>query len=255
MIFDVVIVSHEFDFNKLKFIIKNIDINLPDAEEIHLILSERERYLDNDIIEKLTNKKIFYHIETEVLKIDKDKIKHRRNWIYQMMLKFFQNVTKNDNYLIIEADTVILKKLEFFQGEKTIFYLGMNQYHEPNFNFMNKVFNLNREYNHSFISELMMYNKKIIRDILYKSKCNSIQDFLNLVYNNVDNNSYPADYEIYGNFCYKYYKDKYIIQKLNSKSVGRYGNWTDEEIEEFINTNKQYDTVSFHTYKAGIEKN
>jgi len=37
-----------------------------------------------------------------------------------MMLKFFQNVTKNDNYLILESDSAVLKKLPFFKKMYTI---------------------------------------------------------------------------------------------------------------------------------------
>jgi len=83
-----------------------------------------------------------------------------------MLLKMFQNVTKNDNFLIIESDCLILQNINFFVDDKTIFYLTRNQNHEPYFNFSKKIMNLDRSFLHSFISEFMMYEKKKINHML-----------------------------------------------------------------------------------------
>ena len=119
--YDIVIVSHEKDFNNIKFIVEYAHKNLR-FDSIHLILSDREVYNDMDLLNTLTDKPIFQHNENDVLKIDKSCIKlNRPNWIYQMLLKMFQNVTNNDNFLIIESDCIILKDINFFEDEKTIY--------------------------------------------------------------------------------------------------------------------------------------
>jgi hypothetical protein len=247
--YDIVIVSHEIDFYKIKFVIEKIEKNLKNFEEIHLILSEREEYLDKEIIEKLTSKPIFYHKESEILKIDKNKIKYRPNWIYQMLLKFFQNVTKNDNFLAMESDAVINKPLEFFNEDKTIFYLGNDQHHKPYFNFSEKLIGVGREYDYSFISDIIMYDKKILKEILIKSGCNDSNEFLSLIYNIIDSENYPAENELYGNYCYKYHRDDFEMRKFNNVYSGRHHHWSDEEIRYFIDSNPNADVVSFATYK------
>lgn len=93
--YDIVIVAHEKDFNNLKFIVEYADKNL-ESDEIHIIISERKEYLEYDILKEKTSRIVSIHKESDILKIDKSKIKYRPNWIYQMLLKFFQNVTKND---------------------------------------------------------------------------------------------------------------------------------------------------------------
>lgn len=258
--YDIVIVSHEKDFNNIKFIVEYAHKNLR-FDSIHLILSDREVYNDMDLLKTLTDKPIFQHNENDVLKIDKSCIKHTRpNWIYQMLLKMFQNVTNNDNFLIIESDCIILKDINFFEDEKTIFYLCRDSgEHTPYFNFSNKILGLGREYNHSFISEFMMYDKKIINDLLYKCGCKTVYDFLKLIYNNVDSDCYPADYELYGNFCYKYYKDNFIIKHISYNFFGRGGiplpsgsfslsGYKDHEIVNIIEQSSDKDVVSFHTW-------
>lgn len=246
--YDIVIVAHEKDFNNIKFIIEYTSINL-EFDSIHLILSNREEYKDAELVPTLTNKPIYFHLENDVLSIDKSRIKHRPNWIYQMLLKMFQNVTKNDNFLIIEADCIILNKLTFFNGDKTIFYLGRDHYHEQYYNFNKRLLGIGREFNHSFISEFMMYDKKIIKDLLKKLKCNQIDDFLELVYLYVDDNSYPSDYDLYGNFYYSNYPNNFETKILNFNMFGRHSNyWSNEEIKELIRTNEDKDAISFHCW-------
>jgi hypothetical protein len=153
-----------------------------------------------DFLQSLTKRPVYKHLETDVLKIDKLRLRHRPNWIYQMMLKIFQNVTSNDNFLVIESDCVILKKLEFFNENKTIFYLGRDHYHQPYYTFNQRLLGIGREYDHSFISEFMMYDKKVIKELLNKKNCNSVEDFLEFLYHYVDSDCYPSDYDLYGNY-------------------------------------------------------
>lgn len=246
--YDIVIVAHEKDFNNIKFIVEHASINLK-FDSIHLILSDRQEYKDMDLLSSLSKNPIYCHLESNVLNIDKNKIKHRPNWIYQMLLKMFQNVTKNDNFLVIEADCVILNSLTFFNEDRAIFYLGRDHYHQQYYNFNNKLLGIGREYNHSFISEFMMYDKKIIRELLNKTKCNSINDFLELIYLYVDNNTYPSDYDLYGNFYYSNYPNNFETKILNFHMSGRYSNhWSNDEIKELINTHKDKDAISFHCW-------
>lgn len=250
--FDIVIVSHEKDFNNIKFIVEYSEKNL-DFDSIHLVLSERKPFMDLELLKSITKKPVFVHNESDVLNINKERINYRPNWIYQMCLKMFQNVTENDNFLVIESDCLILKKINFFESDKTIFYLTRDQNHPPYFKF-NNLFGFGREYNFSFISEFIMYDKKIIQDILYKSNCKTPNDFMEIIYNSVSEDCYPADYEFYGNFCIKYYPDKFITKHLNFNFFGRESIvapfWSDNEILNLISMNQDKDTISFHTWGA-----
>jgi len=249
--YDLVIVAHEKDFNNIKIIVEYASKNL-NFDSLHLILSERQEYKDMDLLKKMIKNPIHKHKESDILNINKDRIKFRPNWIYQMLLKMFQNVTLNDNFLIIEADCIILKNIDFFRNDKTLFYLGRDQNTKPYYDFSEKILGIGREYNHSFISEFMMYDKKIIRDMLIKSNCNNIEDFLELIYKHVDGNCFPADYELYGNFCYKYHKEKIEMVKLSFNMFGRDGRnnpiWNETEIRNIIKHNLDKDAISFHLW-------
>jgi hypothetical protein len=246
--YDIIIVSHEKDFNNIKYIVEYCDKNL-EFDSIHLIVSDRTPYEEMELLKTLTKKLVHLHLETNVLKIDKTRIKHRPNWIYQMLLKIFQNVSENDDFLVIESDCVILNKLNFFNEDKTIFYLGRDHYHQPYYNFNQKLLGIGREYNHSFISEFMMYNKKVVKEILNKTNCDTIQDFLELIYLYVDTDCYPSDYDLYGNFYYVNYPNKFETKFLNFNMSGKSNlYWSDNEINELLNTHKDKDAISFHCW-------
>lgn len=246
--YDIVIVSHEKDFNNIKHIVGHCDKNLK-FDSIHLIVSDRVPYKDMGLLETLTKRPIHLHLETSVLTIDKSRLKHRPEWIYQMMLKIFQNVTTNDNFLVIESDCIILKDLKFFNGDRTIFYLGRDHYHQQYYNFNQKLLGIGREYDHSFISEFMMYDKKIVKQLLSKTNCKTVGDFLELIYEYVDSKSYPSDYDLYGNFYYSNYPEKFETKVLNFDMSGKSGNyWSDEEIKQLIQTHSDKDAISFHCW-------
>jgi hypothetical protein len=246
--YDIVIVSHEKDFNNIKHIVEHCDRNL-EFDSIHLIVSDRAPYKDMGVLETLTKKPVYLHLETSVLTIDKSRLKHRPEWIYQMMLKIFQNVTTNDNFLVIESDCVILKDLKFFNENKTIFYLGRDHYHQQYYNFNQKLLGIGREYDHSFISEFMMYDKKVVKELLNKTNCKTVEDFLELIYSYIDFDTYPSDYDLYGNFYYSNYPEKFETKVLNFDMSGRSGNyWSDSEITGLIQTNQDKDAISFHCW-------
>jgi hypothetical protein len=161
----------------------------------------------------------------------------------------FQDVTLNDNFLVIESDCIILNPLEFFNEEKTIFYLGRDHYHQPYYTFNQRLLGIGREYDHSFISEFLMYDKKVIKELLNKTNCNTVEDFLELIYLYVDSESYPSDYDLYGNFYYIHYLDKFETKVLNFDMSGKNSNyWSDEEIKQLIQTHQEKDAISFHCW-------
>ena len=248
--YDLVIVAHEKDFSHIKFIVEHSENNL-DFESIHLILSEREPYQEIQILKKLTQRPIYIHKETDVLKIDRTRLNYRPNWTYQIFLKLFQNVTENDNFLVIEADSVILKPLKFFEDNKTVFYLGRNYPHEPYFTFNKNVLGLEKRFNHSFICEFMMYDKKIIKDMISKTGCDTPDEFMELVYKNISEYCVPADYEMYGNFVYEHHYDKFLTKQVTYELHGRDGRkekFSDNDIKTLIERNKDLESLSFHVW-------
>ena len=76
----------------------------------------------------------------------KKQIKKRLNWYYQQILKinFIINnkICKNNNLVLWDADTVILKKINFFKNNESINYGNIFEYHKPYFLTSEKLLNV-----------------------------------------------------------------------------------------------------------------
>jgi len=246
--YDVVIVSHEKDFNKIKFVVEHADRHLKNFESFYLILMDKP-FNDLDLIKNKTNKPIHLYKENDVIQLDFKRVNYRPTWIYQILLKMFQNVTKNDNFLILESDGVINRDLNFFEDNKTIFYLGRDQPLHPPCFIYNDLLNIKKMYHHSFISEVMMYDKKYIKKLFEHCGCEDSNDFIEkYIYRNMTDNCYPADYELYGNFMYNFYPNEMIFKNYNYSLNGSHSLINDIEIKRIIERNKHCDYISFHTW-------
>tara|TARA_B100000035_G_scaffold311259_1_gene320499 strand:+ start:101 stop:1072 length:972 start_codon:yes stop_codon:yes gene_type:complete len=143
------------DFKK-NFPFKEIEII--DEEEI-LSFNEFEK-----IFEKLS-KNINY----------KDLFKKRLRWYYQQILKisFAVNFTQknNENLIIWDADTIILKKIEFFKNNKSIKYGNFFEFHKAYYISNENILNTLPDYYISFLNQFIAISK-IESDFLIKNFLN-----------------------------------------------------------------------------------
>jgi hypothetical protein len=236
-IYDVLVVVAEKDYNKLDFLIKSLENLIPQPENICIVSP-------TDVVKK--HKKCLYYLDDDVLKIDKSKIDYRPNWIYQQFIKLLQNITPNSNYLVIDSDIFLNKQINVFSNDKPNFFITVNQYHQPYFNFLSH-FGINKLTNVSFISEIMMFNKDKIREFLNFIGHDS-NSFLSKSIELIDKDCYISEFEFYGNMILTKYPNSYNFKNIKTKVFGKQSIWDNDEISNIINMNKDLDIISYHTW-------
>lgn len=101
----------------------------------------------NDIFEKLSVNLDF-----------KDEFKKRLSWYYQQILKLTFIVdfvsSKKENIIIWDADTIILKKINFFDNNYSIKYGTLFEFHKPYYQTNEGIIDKNPDY---FISSLVQF--------------------------------------------------------------------------------------------------
>jgi hypothetical protein len=278
MDYEVVIPAAEKDFNKLNHLLSSLHYLNPQPKKVHIVHNSEVLY----ILRLNDPWKVLYHNEKEVLDLNPTAAKmfRRPQWIYQQFLKLFQNITTTDDYLILDSDLIINRPLDLLDKDgKPKFFLGNDQHHTPYFKYSQDMFGFGREYDYSFISEIMLFKKSMTHRLLgefyislrhssdygfeYDRKYmelffntegreNAIKELYNLTCIGATDNWIPADYEIYGNFIEKFYPDMYTKVKIKTLMKGRYINqpWQDEELEQYIEEMKgtDYDTFTAHTW-------
>lgn len=244
--FDILITTISKDYNKLPFVINSIRRNICGFNDIYCVSP-------NPIPMQYKLEDVVYAHDFD-FNFDCTKLKNvrRRGWYRQQFIKLFQWIT-NDNYLVIDSDVILLKPLSVF-NEKGIpyFFLGNDQNHPSYFEFMRRMFGFGRMYNHSFINEIMFFRREYIIEMVNSIE-KGILDFIDnsiLLINDINHvTSSFSEYETYGNWI-TYNKPKsYDFIKLNVKNIGKTSQFSNIEIEKYIERHKDnYDKLNLHSW-------
>jgi hypothetical protein len=243
--FDILIVVAQKDFNKLPFVLEAIDKNILDINKYHLIspvaIPDEYIWIDSEL-----------HTDDEVIDFDFTRInmEARRGWYRQQFIKLFQTVT-TDNYLVIDADTIINKKLEINPAHPS-FYFGKDQYHLPYFEAMKRIAGIDKVYPHSFITEIMFFKRGILNYMLNTFRIDKYDFFDRCVdaINIINNASGFSEYEFYGNYVMSNWLDFYKCENINVMNTHKKRVWTDDEVSSCVQTysNSNYDLFTMHSW-------
>ena len=241
--FDILIVCHKKDSLKLPLVLESIEHNIVGFENIHII--------SNSTL-NIDHSKVFTHNEKDILEVDFDKIHYRPTWIYQQLLKLLQTVTQ-DWFLVIDADTIVTKKIEPMANGNPKFFFNQNeQEYPPYFNFCKKL-NVKKVCPNTFISEIMMFNRSYIKKLFESNNLDTEDKILNFIYKNVNIYHQLSEYELYGNFIEMNFPDLYEKKFISSWGFGKGSKdenfWNENRIKVMTDVySKDYDLMSFHTY-------
>jgi hypothetical protein len=245
---NVIIPSAPKDYTKLPYVIKNIAANVcPKVENIYIFTPTKLDLKINDL-------NIINILENDVIKYDKYRIKYRPTWQYAMYLKLFQDVTEGNEYLVMDSDHILIKNFNLYDKDnKPYFFLTADQNAQEYFNFSKSVFNIGREYNFSFISEIMLINKNVVENMLTSINCNR-DNFFYKFENYISRQCHLAEYELYGNYVYKNFPDMYSFKNINQKRISyRWHPYETDELESLISqfysqNYENIDSIRIDTY-------
>lgn len=171
-------------------------------------------------------------------------------WYFQQFLKMGFSLTPyaKGKYLIWDADTFPLRKLNFIEDDNIIF-TPKKEYHKPYFDTMNRLLGIEKSVDFSYIAEHMMIEvsimKELISEIQKASICGSIwfEKTINSVEKSQANGF--SEFETYGTFCHLKHPFLYIPKEIITfREAGKiYGRFiTNGEIKKLKD---KYDTASF----------
>lgn len=128
-------------------------------------------------------------------------------WYFQQFLKFaFVNVSNADeHYLIWDADTVLLRPIEFFDSSGRALYTKAKEHHRPYFQTFERLFGTPAAREFSFISQHQVIEKAILRQMLGEIETR-YPDSRNWAWAIMDNlrgegSNLFSEYETYGHYA------------------------------------------------------
>lgn len=129
----------------------------------------------------------------------------RSGWIYQQLLKLSGNVGSHKNFLVIDADHILLKPHVFIDADRRhIFYMS-REYNYPYYENMSRVSGVSREDALSYVAHKMIFNKDLLQQLKAKIEHDNQQYGMHwdeIIVNSLDLSTQSAfsEYETYGHF-------------------------------------------------------
>ena len=238
-------------FNKnLHFINKNLNPSnvyvITDCRNFRYITKKYRNVKlidENKLLDSLNFKRVKHAI-------NRNKFKYKSyGWYFQQFLKIGFALSKyaNEEYLVWDADTVPLNPIELKKNDKYLFFPKW-EHNEPYFSCMDKLFDLPQKANYSFISEHMVFNVKIIKEMIRKIQVHDpYSEWFEICLNAVNPNARSgfSEFETYGTYCLNYYPNIMVPHNLRTfrHCAKIYGiTASQKEIESLSN---DFDTGSF----------
>ena len=151
----------------------------------------------------------------------------RAGWYLQQFLKMAWAYKCDDScYVTIDADTFILNPVSFVSDDNKYQFTPKTEYHQPYFDTLKKLFNnrVKREKNCSFIAENMVFDCKIMREMIAEIEANKKLPghvfFEKILYAINPNDmlwSGFSEFETYGNYMFSKYPEKVMLRPLRTQ--------------------------------------
>ena len=215
MKYDAVIISHPKDYNKIAFCYESLSMLDPYPENVYLVTPDKAK-LDG----------VISISDSESIDASVDQIVFNRpNWIYQQLIKLYQQFTENDIYMCVDSDLIFNRPIKF--SGKTFFMSDRDQHHDPYFNFMKAYFAIENPIDQTFINDFMIFDKNICSIMMPE-----ISTFIKDLNEYLSNDKYLfSEFETYGNFVNQHFTGRYSFKPTKVKTVGKHDVWSNQELK------------------------
>jgi hypothetical protein len=185
----------------------------------------------------------------------------RSGWYFRQFLKMSICLVPDlaEYYLIWDSDTVLLKPLSFFDHSGRILVNPTQRYHRPYFEILEKMLNLARSADYSYISEHLMIRKghmlELIRDIetLYPDEPWPITVLDNIETPMLGQSGF-SEFETYGNYVHQKHGEDYAIRSLSSLRSGAKRAGSLPGSMDLLCFSRKYDYVSFEVWTRPVRR-
>ncbi len=166
----------------------------------------------------------------------------RTGWYLQQFLKMsYAYVCSDEYYLVWDADTIPLKKIQMFDDNSNPYFDIRDEYNRSYFTTIKKLFNgkVKKENPYSYISEYMLIKTNYMRNLITTVEDNQMlkgkyyyEKIMNTICEVDLMHSGFSEFETYGNYVNTYYPEKYSLRKLTALRYGdRYLHYPPTDLE------------------------
>ncbi|MBW5467391.1 hypothetical protein GPJ61_05835 [Brevibacillus formosus] len=245
---DVLIPAIEKDLGTLPYVIDSIRKQVKHPVGRIMVVSPPSKR-----IQALCRRKNCTFInEKRVLPITKKDIHYqtkrtnRSGWLLQQLLKLAGgNLTKQRYYLVIDADTILIRPHVFLVNGKTVFYCR-NWSRPEYFRTYKKLMGTKPTASRSFVAHYMLFDKSKLSRLKSKIEARHKTRWYWAIIKKTNKQSYAgfSEFETYGNFVKAHYPGhQLVISSLNKSLSSKPASLTRKRI---VRLAQKYRSISFH---------
>ena len=255
---EAVIPAAPKDYVKLPYVLPGL-FNTGHIGHIHIITPQPAQLTYRRV---RADKRVSLHADQDVFPFDYSKYTYLPNWLYQQFLKLFQNVTKPGWFVVSDADTILMKKIDFFTDEKhkpqngfprMFTTKGKHKRIQAYDDFNGFLFGEHPRPAVPVLNNIALYHTDVIEGMLQFLEMDRFE-LADKVFSNARPQFYPAEAEMYAAYYVMsayIYPFTYLMHPLANQPTGKYGSekYNEKEVIHILkNAWPEADTVCIHNW-------
>lgn len=222
---DVVIPTVAKDLDILQFVVKGIRKHLKHPIGKIIIVAPAK----GEIIEFAQNNECEFIDEDTVLPVRVSDINYnagglnRSGWLFQQLLKLSgEPVSKNDHYLVVDADYIMTSDRVFEENGKFVFDTS-EEFHKNYFNVYTKMMGYPAESPVSFVTHHMLLSQEYITKFKHYLEDKHKKYWYEVIIELADRSHYSgfSEYETYANFLLKNFPESIKLEYWHNLEIQR----------------------------------
>lgn len=182
---------------------------------------------------------------------------YNHNWVKQQILKLSVDRYVTGNVLIVDAEVLFTVPTQWIHntGVDMYTYDFTMGWLDSNNRFMKELLDLDRQIPDTFITESMIFVTDVLQEIKTTIEVKHgkpwlvVLDELLLIGNERNSNYTISEYELYGNYFYKHYKN--LINSIKKKTLNPADNFVTRVFEETSNFGTKTSWLTFYQQVRG----
>ncbi len=175
-------------------------------------------------------------------------------WYFQQILKLAAaDIVETDCYLVVDSDTVFLKKVSFFNDKGKPFYAPAGEHHKVYFDVFRQVLGFHAVREYSFTAHHLIYNRHIVKEMRnrFQPEAPWYKNVIRYVEPQPPWHSLSQfnEQEMYGHYIKAVYPEEVNIRPLQFSNVNVLPN--EQLIRKLA---KYYHFCSFHAWDRRVMK-
>lgn len=177
----------------------------------------------------------------------------RDTWVLQQLLKVRAVLeSKSDAVLILDSDTVLLRKRAWFEADGRQILMPTSEFNPPYYEFLNRLDISPAIPEHSFISHHMIMQPDVLRGILENVGLGDLNNLIEYCRKNSDRSVQSPlciEYELYGQSLFNKNRDLFFISPWSNATIPKKYSYLilNSQILKFI-LSKSFNSISFHSW-------